>query len=46
MAVRALIGRWTLAAGMALAAAAPLSAQQKLTGAGATFPNPIYSKVV
>jgi phosphate transport system substrate-binding protein len=44
MAVRALIGRWTLAAGMALVAAAPLSAQQKLTGAGATFPNPIYSK--
>src|SRR4026208_2485945 len=44
MAVRALIGRWTLTAGMALAAAAPLSAQQKLTGAGATFPNPIYTK--
>ncbi|HSE68433.1 MAG TPA: phosphate ABC transporter substrate-binding protein PstS, partial [Gemmatimonadales bacterium] len=43
MAVRALIGRWTLAAGIALVAAAPLSAQ-KLTGAGATFPNPIYTK--
>ena len=44
MAVRAMIGRWTLAAGIALVAAAPVSAQQKLTGAGATFPNPIYSK--
>jgi len=28
----------------ALAAAAPLAAQVALTGAGATFPNPIYSK--
>lgn len=33
------------AIGLALATlAAPAAAQQKLTGAGATFPNPIYSK--
>jgi phosphate transport system substrate-binding protein len=43
MAVRALIGRWTVVAGLALVAAVPVSAQ-KLTGAGATFPNPIYTK--
>jgi len=30
--------------GAALLAAAPLAAQVALTGAGATFPNPIYSK--
>ncbi len=36
---RALLGA-ALAAGMA----APVAAQQTLTGAGATFPNPIYTK--
>jgi len=35
---------WTLLAAAAAVAAAPLAAQTTLTGAGATFPNPIYSK--
>jgi phosphate transport system substrate-binding protein len=43
MAVRTWSTRVALAAGLVLLAGGPAAAQ-KLTGAGATFPNPIYSK--
>lgn len=43
MAGRTWLGRVGLAAGLVAVAASGASAQ-KLTGAGATFPNPIYSK--
>jgi phosphate transport system substrate-binding protein len=43
--MRSIIPRVGLALGLAsLAAAGPLAAQVSLTGAGATFPNPIYTK--
>src|SRR5437762_2440714 len=39
-----MLKRNLLAFSALLSAAAPLAAQQTLTGAGATFPNPIYTK--
>jgi phosphate transport system substrate-binding protein len=36
--------RLALVSGLAVLTAAPASAQGRLTGAGATFPNPIYTK--